>query len=165
MTTIVVAEDHGLVREGLKRLLQDDKSLKLVGETGDGIATVALVEKLRPDVLLLDLVIPRLHGLEVIRQVRKAGKTKVIAVSMYSDEPYVMEAFRNGASGYVLKDATTAEFLKAIRTVVRGGRYISPALTDLPIDTYLKTLEGVIQDIYSTLSARERLVLQLAAQG
>jgi DNA-binding NarL/FixJ family response regulator len=165
MTTVVIAEDHGLVREGLKRLLKDDKSLKLVGEAADGLEALKLVEKLQPDVLLVDLVIPRLHGLEVTRQVTKAGKTKVIAVSMYSDEPYVMEAFRNGASGYVLKDSTSAEFLQAIRKVVRGQRYISQPLTKLPIDAYLKKLGSVVRDVYSTLSPRERLVLQLAAQG
>src|SRR4051812_21202847 len=109
MTTIVLAEDHNLVREGLKHLLRDDKTLKLVGEAADGLKAVQLVETLQPTILLLDLMIPRLHGLEVIRQTRKLGKTKIIVVSMHSDEPYVMEAFRNGAQGYVLKDSTSRE--------------------------------------------------------
>jgi DNA-binding NarL/FixJ family response regulator len=123
------------------------------------------VEKLQPDVLLLDLVIPRLHGLEVIRQVRKYGKTKVIAVSMYSDEPYIVEAFRNGASAYVLKESTAADFLQAVHAVIRGHRYVSSALSVLPINDYLKKLDGVLREVYSSLSPRERLVLQLAAEG
>ena len=165
MTTIVLAEDHSLVREGLKHLLRDDKSLRLVGEAGDGMKAVELVEQLRPSILLLDLMIPRLHGLEVIRQVRKCEGTRVVVISMHSDEPYVMEAFRNGAAGYVLKDSTPAELLQAIHTVVGGGRYLSPSLSDLAINTYLKRLDGIANDIYSTLSGRERMVLQLAAEG
>ncbi len=165
MTTIVLVEDHNLVREGLKHLLKDDKSLRLVGEAQDGIQAVALVEKLRPTLLLLDLMIPRLHGLEVIRRVRKTEGTNVIVISMHSDEPYVVEAFRNGAMGYVLKDSTSAELLQAIRTVVGGGRYLSPSLSDLAVKAYLKKLDGITSDIYSTLSSRERVVLQLAAEG
>lgn len=165
MTNIVLAEDHTLVREGLKQILRSDRTLNLVGEAADGLEAVRLVEKLKPQLLLLDLMIPRLHGLEVIRQVRRAGDTKVIVVSMHSDEPYVMEAFRNGAVGYVLKDSTSAELLQAVRAVVSGGRYLSPALSDLAINAYIKKLDGIVSDIYSTLSARERVVLQLAAEG
>lgn len=165
MTTIVLADDHNLVREGLKHLLTDEKTFKLVGEARDGMEAVEMVERLRPNVLLLDLMLPRLHGLEVIRQVRKTTKTHVIIVSMYSDEPYVIEAFRNGAMGYVLKDSTGAELLQAIRGVESGNRYLSPSLSDLAIHAYLKKVDGIVSDIYHTLTAREREVLQLAAEG
>jgi DNA-binding NarL/FixJ family response regulator len=165
MTTIVLADDHNLVREGLKHLLADEKTFKLLGEARDGIEAVEMVEKLRPKVLLLDLMMPRLHGLEVIRQVRKSTHTSVIVVSMYSDEPYVIEAFRNGAMGYVLKDSTSAELLQAIRGVEAGNRYLSPSLSDLAIHAYLKKVDGISNDIYHTLTPREREVLQLAAEG
>jgi DNA-binding NarL/FixJ family response regulator len=165
MTTIILADDHNLVREGLKRLLAEEKSFKLVGEARDGLEATQMVEKLHPDILLLDLMLPRLHGLEVIRQVRKETATQVIVVSMYSDEPYVMEAFRNGAMGYVLKDSTSAELLNAIRTVKAGNRYLNPSMSDLAVSAYLKKVNGVSSDIYQTLTARERLVLQLAAEG
>jgi two-component system, NarL family, response regulator NreC len=165
MTTIVLADDHNLVREGLKHLLRDEPALKLVGEARDGIQAVEIVEKLRPKILLLDLMLPRLHGLEVIRQVRKSTPTHVVVVSMYSDEPYVIEAFRNGAMGYVLKDSTSTELLQAIRGVESGNRFISPSLSDIAIHAYLKKVDGIATDIYHTLTGREREVLQLAAEG
>ena len=165
MTTVVLAEDHNLVREGLKHILSDDKTLKLVGEAQDGLKAVQLVEKFKPDILLLDLMIPRLHGLEVIRQVRKLGDTKVIVVSMHSDEPYVVEAFRNGAMGYVLKDSTASELIDAIRAVKRDTRYLSPSLSKVAISSYIRRLDGIVTDIYNTLTERERVVLQLAAEG
>ena len=165
MTTVVLADDHNLVREGLKHLLRDGHALKLVGEACDGLQALEMVEKLRPSVLLLDLMLPRLHGLEVIRRVRKTSATKIIVVSMYSDEPYVIEAFRNGAMGYVLKESTSAELLQAIHAVEAGNRYLSPSLSELAIHSYLKKVDGIASDIYHTLTARERVVLQLAAEG
>lgn len=165
MTTIVLADDHNLVREGLKRLLADEKTFKLIGEAKDGVEAVEMVEELHPAILLLDLMLPRLHGLEVIRQVRKTSRCRVIVVSMYSDEPYVAEAFRNGAMGYVLKDATGAELLRAIRSVEAGTRFISPSIADMALNVCLKKGGGAAADVYQTLTAREREVLQLAAEG
>lgn len=165
VTTIVLAEDHNLVREGLKHLLRTDKTLRLLGDAQDGLTAVDLVERLNPDLLLVDLMIPRLHGLEVIRQVRKRGHTKVFVVSMHSDPPYVNEALRNGASGYVLKDSTSAELLQAIRTVAAGGRFVSALLSDIVKSSSGKKPNSLATDIYGTLSARERVVLQFAAEG
>jgi DNA-binding NarL/FixJ family response regulator len=129
MITIALAEDHHLVRQGFKLVLTAESDFKLVGEAADGLEAVQLVQKKLPNVLLLDLMIPRLHGLEVTRQVhRDSPGTKVIILSMHADEPYVMEALRNGALGYVLKDCTAADLVLAVRTVVAGRRYLSPVL-------------------------------------
>jgi len=165
MTTLVVAEDHALVREGLKSLLKTDPTLKPVGDASDGLQAVKAVEELKPDLLVLDLMLPRLHGLEVLRQVRKLKTTKVLVVSMHAESPYVIEAFQSGAAGYLLKDSGAHELIKAIRLVISGQRYLSPRLTDMALNAYLKRVEGVIVDIYATLSSRERVVLQLAAEG
>jgi DNA-binding NarL/FixJ family response regulator len=117
-------------------------------------------------VLLLDLMIPRLHGLEVARQVhRDSPDTKVVILSMHADEPYVMEALRNGASGYVLKDCTAGDLVQAVRTVVAGRRYLSPALAERALTGYVEHPGESELDIYETLTNRERLVLQLAAEG
>jgi two-component system, NarL family, response regulator NreC len=165
MTTVVLAEDHNLVREGLKSLVERDPTLKVVGEATDGRQAVELVERLKPTLLLLDLMLPRVQGLDALRQVKKARETKVVVVSMYSDEARVLEAFRNGAAGYVLKDATASELLGAIRTVLAGQCYLSPSLSQLALNASLKKTATGETDIFYTLSARERLVLQLGAEG
>src|SRR5205814_1803572 len=123
-----------------------------------------LVEKLKPALLLLDLMLPRLHGLDVLRKVRKLRTTKVVVVSMHADEPHVSEAFRNGAGGYVLKDSSATELLKAIRSVLSDRRYVSASL---PSVSSLSIRKGSApeSDVFSALSARERLVLQLGAEG
>ena len=166
MITIALAEDHHLVREGFKLVLSAESDFKLIGEAGDGLAAVQLVEQRKPNVLLLDLMIPRLHGLEVTRQVRHENPgTRVIILSMHADEPYVMEALRNGASGYVLKDCTAADLVQAVRTVVAGRRYLSPVLAERALTGYVEHPGESALDLYETLTNRERLVLQLAAEG
>jgi len=152
------------VREGLCSLLSRDPTLKVVGEANDGEEAVRLTENVKPDLLLLDLMIPRLHGLDVLRRLRKLKGTKVIVVSMHADEPHVSEAFRNGAAGYVLKDASGKELLTAVRSVLGDRRYVSPSLGPHAKAPSAKQ-ESAKPDLYGMLSARERLVLQLAAEG
>jgi DNA-binding NarL/FixJ family response regulator len=161
-----LAEDHHLVRQGFKLVLTAEQDFKLVGEAADGLEAVDLVEKKKPNVLLLDLMIPRLHGLEVTRQVhRESPGTRIIILSMHADEPYVMEALRNGAAGYVLKDCTAADLVQAVRTVMAGRRYLSPALAERALTGYVEHPGASELDVYETLTNRERLVLQLAAEG
>ncbi len=160
MITLVLADDHHLVRQGLKHLLKRQSGFELLGEAADGFAAVTLVEKLKPQILLLDLMVPKLHGLEVIRRLRPNKKTRIIVVSMHSDEPYVLEALRHGAWGYVLKDSTEEELIEAIRTVTNGSRYFSPPLRDRAVRNFARRLETS-----DSLTPRERLVLQLAAAG
>lgn len=166
MITIVLAEDHHIVREGLKALLTGVKDFRLVGEAGDGMEAVALVGRLKPKVLVLDLMIPRLHGLEVIRRLHaEQSATRVLVLSMHSDEPYVVEALHSGALGYVLKDCVGATLIDAIRSVAAGKRYLSPVLADRAMQAFFGNPRGAGLDPYDTLTERERLVLQLAAGG
>jgi two-component system, NarL family, response regulator NreC len=160
---IALAEDHKLVREGLKALLVREAGFQIVGEAGDGVEAIKLVEREKPDVLLLDLRLPRLHGLEVLRQLRSHKGTHVVVVSMHADEPYVVEALRNGVKGYVLKDSPPSEMIQAIRAAADGGQFISPPLTQIALNTMLRRKsQGTQKDI---LTKRERLVLELAAEG
>ena len=166
MITIALAEDHHIVRQGFKLVLSAEQDFKLVGEAGDGLEAVKLVGEKKPNVLLLDLMIPRLHGLEVARQLRKEHPgTRVIILSMHADEPYVMEALRNGASGYVLKDCTAADLVQAVRSVHAGRRYLSPILAERALTGYVEHPGESDLDVYETLTNRERHVLQLAAEG
>ena len=166
MTTIVIAEDHHIVRQGLKSMLAAEKSFRLLGEAADGLTAVELVTKHKPNVLVLDLMIPRLHGLEVVRRVQlEHPPTRILVLSMNSEEPYVVEALRSGALGYVLKDCATSNLVEAIRSVAAGKRYLSPALAERAIDALFQDRGRPGLDSYDTLTERERLVLQLAAEG
>ncbi|MBI4637219.1 MAG: response regulator transcription factor [Candidatus Rokubacteria bacterium] len=165
-TTIIVADDHPVVREGVRTLLAREADLAVVGEEGDGLKVVELVERLRPNVLVLDLMLPGLNGLEVVRQVSKRSPhTRTVILSMHASEAYVLEALRNGAAAYVLKDSGGAELVKAVRDVVAGRRYLSAPLSDRAIDAYLERATNSPLDLYETLTTREREVLQLAAEG
>ncbi|MBL8170964.1 MAG: response regulator transcription factor [Acidobacteria bacterium] len=164
MTTIVLADDHPFVRQGLRAVLQAEKEFQLLGEAENGLDAVRLVERLRPQVLIVDLMMPGLHGLQVTREVSKTG-TQVVVLSMQADEPYVLEALRNGAKAYVMKDAPPQELILALREAAAGRRYLSSPLTERAIEIFRKASLEVPIDAYETLSDREREVLQLTAEG
>ena len=164
--TIVLADDHQVVRQGLRAILEGEHNLRVVGEAGNGLKAARLVERLRPDVLVLDLMIPGLSGLEVTRQLRKRSpKTRVVILSMHGDKSYVLEALRNGAAGYVLKDASADELIKAVHEAAANRRYLSPPLSDSAVDAYVQQAGATTTDPYDSLSSREREVLQLVAEG
>jgi len=165
MITIVLADDHHVVRQALKSLLETESGFEFVGEAGDGIEALKVVERLRPRILVCDLMMPGLNGLEVTRQVTKDTKTRVIILSMHSSDAHVSEALKNGASGYVLKDAQASELVHAIREVAAGRRYLSKPLSQRTIDIYARKLGSTYTDPYDKLTTRERQVLQLAAEG
>ena len=158
-----MAEDHKLVREGLKALLKDETSFELVGEASDGLEALHMVQKLKPNVLLLDLRLPRIHGLELLRQLKDQKHTRVVVVSMHSDEPYVIEAIKQGVFGYVVKDSPSEELIRAIRAAAEGKEYISEELRQRVITVGLKRLTKSRTE--PQLTNREHLVMELAAQG
>jgi two-component system response regulator NreC len=161
--TVVLVDDHPVVRQGLRALLETEPGFSVVGEAGNGLEAASLVERLKPTVLLLDLTLPELDGLETLRQVRQSSpQTRVIILSMHSTEAYVRAALRHGAAGYVLKDASAGDLIQAMREVCKGRRYLSPPLSERTIDAYLSAAPP---DAYDTLTNREREVLRLVAAG
>lgn len=164
--TIVLADDHHVVRSGLRVLLESELSCNVVGEAGNGPEALALVERHQPDLLIADLIMPGLSGLEVARQTRTISpNTRIVILSMHADESYVREALRAGVTAYVLKETLSTEFLYAIQQAAQGRRYLSPPLSDRAIDAYASQTSETTLDLYETLTAREREILYLAAQG
>ncbi len=164
--TLLLADDHQIVRQGLRALLARETDLRLVGEAAEGLEAVRLVERLRPDVLVLDLMMPGLDGLDVARQVaRRSPETRVVILSMHAHEAYVLEALLAGAAAYVLKESSSDELVKAIRAVTTGRRYLSPPLSEEALGAYSRRTGSLPPDPYHTLTAREREVLQLTAEG
>ena len=166
MIKIILADDHQVVRKGFRALLSVEPDFKIVGEAGEGFETVKLVEQLQPDVLVLDLMMAGINGLEVTRQlIKKNNKLGIVILSMHSNEAYVQEALRSGARAYILKESPLEELVKAIREVNNGRRYLSTPLTERAIDAYTQKTEVQAADPYDQLTTREREILQLAAQG
>ena len=165
-TQILLADDHQVIIDGLKALLSGEPDLAVIGQATDGLQVLPRVLELKPDVLVLDLMMPGLGGLEVARQMKeRAPSTKVIVLSMHANDAYVVEALRNGASGYVLKQAEARALVDAIRAVSAGGRYLSPPLSEEKLERWEMDAKAAPFDPYDTLSTREREVLQLAAEG
>lgn len=164
---IVIVEDHTILRDGLRALLGSDPDLEVAGEAGDGLDAIKCVEKLAPDLVLMDLSMPRMHGMEAIREIKsRTPETKILVLTVHKNEEYILATFGAGANGYVLKDATHAELMMAIKTVLSGKPYISPAISERVIEGYLegkKTLR--VASSWDTLTSREREILKLVAEG
>jgi len=163
---VLLADDHPIVLQGLRRLLESKPEFLVVSETGDGLEVLPLAERFKPDVLIVDLMMPGLNGLEVTRQVCQRLKgIRVIVLTMHKDDGYVIQAFRNGAFGYVIKDTGPTELVMAIHQVMQGHRYLSQALAEKFNDQILTNPERLLEDPYNQLTNREREVLQLVAEG
>ena len=166
MPTIVLADDHNVVRHGLRALLEAEPDFRVIGEASDGLETAQMVERLKPDVLVVDLMMTGINGLEVTRQVSKRSPgTNVVVLSMYGNEGYVLEALRAGAKAYVLKESTAEELVRAVREAAMGNHYLGPPLSERAIEAYTQKTESAVLDPYDTLTTREREVLHLVAQG
>jgi DNA-binding NarL/FixJ family response regulator len=162
---ILIADDHPIVRKGLRSLLEEEPEINVVGEAEDGTQALAEIERLRPDIAIVDMMMPGHNGLEVIRQAKKFYPTmQIIVLSMNSNDAYVIEALKRGASGYVLKETGPTELVESVRTVLAGRRFLSAQLPQRLLTTNLTNFE-IEADPYESLTNREQEVLQLAAEG
>lgn len=163
---VVIADDHAVVRVGLKTLLAQEPGYLVAGEAGDGLEAVRITHKVAPHVLILDLMMPRLNGLSVIREVKRlVPETRIIVLSMHASECYVAQTLRNGADGYIVKDFLSQEFFQAIRTVLAGSRYLSERFSRLAGPRRQETAGPQGAAGRGVLTVREREVLHLIAEG
>jgi DNA-binding NarL/FixJ family response regulator len=163
---ILLADDHTILRDGIRSLLEDETDMEVIGEAEDGHSAVKMTAQLAPDVVVMDIAMPLLNGLEATRQIkRNNAQVKVLILTMHENEEYIRQVLATGAMGYILKDAAARELLGAIRAVHRGEAVLSPAITRLVIEDYLRWGKPQPEPVSNGLSAREREVLQLIAEG
>ena len=167
MIRIVIADDHTIMRSGLRAVLERYVDMKVVGEAADGRAAIQSVDELRPNVIVLDIAMPNLNGIEAARQISgKHSDVAIVVLSMHSDEGYVLRALKAGARGYLLKDSAEGELITAIRAVSEGKAFFSPAISRMLVDDYMRQLQQRgVEDSYELLTTREREILQLLAEG
>lgn len=164
--TVVLADDHRVVREAIRTLLEREPDFQVLAEASEGLAAAELVEKLTPAILVLDLQLPGLSGMDVLRRVsRRSPQTRVVVLSMFTTEAHVVAALKHGASAYVAKDACADDLVTAIRKAAVGERFLSAPFTGKRIEEYVGRAAGDKPDPYETLTGREREVLHLAAEG
>jgi two-component system response regulator NreC len=164
---IILGDDHTMVRQGLRKILEDHRDWEVVGEAGDGREAVKKVLEHEPDVAVLDIGMPLLNGIEATRQiVKRAPSVRILILSMHSDEAYITQALQAGAKGYLLKDSADSDLIRAVTDVAAGRSFFSPAVAKVMLDDYVRHLadKGIV-DRYDALSEREREVFQLIAEG
>jgi two-component system, NarL family, response regulator NreC len=164
---ILLADDHGIVRQGLRSVLSRDSTFEIVGEAADGREAVALAESLDPNVVIMDIAMPGLNGIDATAQIVKRNPgVAVLILSMHSDETYLLRALNAGAKGYLLKDSADVDLVRAVREALRGRPFFSPEIAQVLLEDYLRALQQKqLQDSYDLLTDREKQVLQLLAQG
>jgi len=164
---IIVVEDQTLVRQGLRSLLDSEKNLEVVAEAGDGIEAIRCVEKHKPDLVLLDLAMPKMSGLSALKDIKnKYPKTKILALTFHSSEEYILEAFKSGVDGYCLKKDSHVELLSAIKSIYSGKSYISPSISSKVLEGYLEGRKKIKKKTsWETLTQREKEVLKLVGEA
>ncbi len=164
---ILVADDHTIVRQGLSRLLEEQADLKVIGQATNGRRAVDLAKELKPDVVIMDIAMPRMNGIEAAKRISKhLPKTKILILSMYSHEHYIQELLETGVSGYLLKDSSGRDIINAIHAAMKDETYLSPSISKVLVDSYLSPKKGSsTAERYKKLSNREREVFQLIAEG
>lgn len=165
-TKIIIADDHKIMREGLKALIEKQPDMEVAAEAQDGLEVTKLARKLLPQVIIMDIGMPEMNGIDATRQVISENKEiKIIALSMHSDRRFVLEMLKAGASGYLLKDSAFEELVNAVHTVMSGQSYLSPRITDIVVKEYLYNQSKSESTVFNVLTVREREVLQLLAEG
>ena len=163
---VLLVDDHAIIREGLRSLLEKQPEMEVVADTGDGRKAFDLVRELLPDIIIMDITMPGLNGIEATRRiVEEFPAVKVIALSIHSKRRYVADMLSAGAAGYVLKECLFDELVQAIKAIAAGGRYLSPRIADVVVSDYVKRLSTTADLPFEALKTREREVLQLVAEG
>ncbi len=164
---IVIAEDHTILREGLRSLLSADEAIEVCGEAADGMEAIRVVTETTPDLILLDLAMPRMNGLAAIKEIkRQSPETKVLALTIHKTEEYILEAFQSGADGYCLKDSTHHELVMAIHSVLEGKTYLSPDISEKVLTGYLDGKKTIrTEPAWESLTQREKEILKLIGEG
>lgn len=167
MIKVLLAEDHTIVRKGIRSLLDDEAAIEVVGEAENGRDAVAKTEELLPDVVLMDYTMPILNGLEATRQIKKRfPDVKIVILTMHTDEEYVFQFLQAGAAGYLVKQTAPKELMSAIQTVYQGESYLSPSVSKMVIEEFVRQTQATqVESNYEKLTDREREILQLIAEG